>query len=676
MNLSRCPKKLISVSALGSRFRQIARRYALHFEPVMFLAIVLVILLAGDGRTGNAQTENSTSFLRARGLLVAESKGDSSARSRPLPQQPSAVDAARHQDEPLKSIRLTRSHKAPRARAKLVYTVTYEPAIQSRLLISLRGTGLRASAGGLVCELPDWGEWASATFPYLRNLRIDGHQLKLRSDGTIPVPRAFLVDGELRVSYEILVYPLASVEHQQRRFLPYHSRDHVFAFVQNTLVRLRVAGASLDVTKIVHVGKTNDTVFTGWAGLGSGPQAGELAADDGIYALGRPIRHTVVNAGGARVEVAQYADATDATRAITDIATALLPTYERATGQKSSGVVRFVVDESSSEEIDNGTTTGAGIVLTLSKAAMRILAETGQLPDSIKRLIAHELFHCWLGAELREDGSLVWFSEGFTEYISLKHSAAVGVISPARFAELMLEIERLARAQAAHGRPAFADLNVNWREDGNETLAYRAGALLAFLVDVRLRERSHKTVAEIVRALFRGESRKYQLPQIRDAMTTLGLQDVYKEFVEGRDLPAARSLLTAIGYDEVMEPAALTYLGIEARFTGPSSTDDVVPAVVVDVDPKGPGSKAGILPGDTIVGYGSRRVNPPELSSNAPERYRFGLNMIPSGAKSVPLDVLRNGEKLQVTVVPVRIPGGQRMSLRWNPERGKGFFEV
>src|SRR6185369_4748779 len=142
------------------------------------------------------------------------------------------------------------------------------------------------------------------------------------------------------------------------------------------------------------------------------------------------------------------------------------------------------------------------------------------------------------------------------------------------------------------------------------------------------------------------------------------------------DLPAARSLLTAIGYDEVIEPAALTYLGIEARFTGPSSTDDVVPAVVVEVDPKGPGSKAGILPGDTIVGYGSRRDNPPELTSNAPERYRFGLNLIPSGARSVPLDVLRNGEKLRVMVAPVLITGGQRVSLRWNSERGKGFFEV
>jgi len=135
-------------------------------------------------------------------------------------------------------------------------------------------------------------------------------------------------------------------------------------------------------------------------------------------------------------------------------------------------------------------------------------------------------------------------------------------------------------------------------------------------------------------------------------------------------------LLTAIGYDEVKEPAALTYLGIEARFIGPSSTDDVVPAVVVEVDPKGPGSKAGILPGDTLVGYGSRRINPPELSSNAPERYCFGLNQIPSGAKSVPFDVLRNGEKVQVTVTPVLIPGGQRVSLRWNSERGKGFFDV
>jgi hypothetical protein len=53
-----------------------------------------------------------------------------------------------------------------------------------------------------------------------------------------------------------------------------------------------------------------------------------------------------------------------------------------------------VVEDSYSEEVSNGTTTAAGIVLTLAKGAMTTLAETGQLPDNIKRLIAHELFHC------------------------------------------------------------------------------------------------------------------------------------------------------------------------------------------------------------------------------------------------------------------------------------------
>jgi hypothetical protein len=123
----------------------------------------------------------------------------------------------------------------------------------------------------------------------------------------------FVVDGELQVSYELLVYRFDSVEHQQRRFLPHYSRHHVFAFVQNTLVRL-LGGIAPDLTAIVSVAHANDKVFTGWAGLSRGPQSGALAADDGIFVLGRPTHHTIVNAGGVRVEIAQYADS-DAARA-------------------------------------------------------------------------------------------------------------------------------------------------------------------------------------------------------------------------------------------------------------------------------------------------------------------------------------------------------------------------
>jgi hypothetical protein len=74
MSLS-VPKE-INLRFSAWRLRQIDRRYALHFEQVMFLVIVLVILLAGDVQTGKARTENSASFLQAGGLLGAESKGD------------------------------------------------------------------------------------------------------------------------------------------------------------------------------------------------------------------------------------------------------------------------------------------------------------------------------------------------------------------------------------------------------------------------------------------------------------------------------------------------------------------------------------------------------------------------------------------------------------------------
>ena len=104
--------------------------------------------------------------------------------------------------------------------------------------------------------------------------------------------------------------------------------------------------------------------------------------------------------------------------------------------------------------------------------------------------LAHELFHDWLGGQLQstEGERLAWFWEGFTEYASLWQLAQQGAVSRAWFAQRVLDWEADLAGNENWGELAFADPDVDWRDGVIEPLAYKGSALLAFELDVTLRE--------------------------------------------------------------------------------------------------------------------------------------------------------------------------------------------
>jgi hypothetical protein len=359
------------------------------------------------------------------------------------------------------------------------------------------------------------------------------------------------------------------------------------------------------------------------------------------------------------------------------IAKTLFPAFAAATGHPAPPALRIAIKASAREEVSQGTYTDGGLLLDLEMKNLKTFPETRQIESHLVELIAHELFHTWLGGTLKGSKELVWFMEGFTDYISFYYATAAGYVTPSRFAERITQMERSVRnefrSMALEGRPAFADANVNWRKGANDTLSYRGGALLAFMVDVRLRLTGNKKVSDVIRRLYENNADEYTLSDIRNALRSIGLADVYEQYFVGKLLPEAHSLLVSTGYDEAIEKAALTYVGIDAK----SDSPDVVPAVVSEVDPKGPAAKAGILAGDIITGWdGERRSNPPIIGREVTTKYRFALNLIPSGFKTVVFSLVREGKEIKVEVSPQLIAGGERKSLRWNSERGRNFFEL
>ncbi|HZJ01109.1 MAG TPA: hypothetical protein VFD22_10650, partial [Gemmatimonadaceae bacterium] len=354
-------------------------------------------------------------------------------------------------------------------KAALDYTIRYQSeASPATFSIQLNASGLRPAKTPLVVRLANWGEWTSAPYAYLRNLRIDGRPATYDASGIISVPRELLADGRLNIGYDLVVQPYDAPEYAPRPLLPYRTDTYAFAFVSNTLVRFTLDGALIDADVTVRVEAAPDEhVFTGWNGFSVGTQTGSapptLSTGNGIFAIGRSFVRTTSTIDGTPLEVVQAAPGADATTPVAEAARAVMLSATRATGRGPWGPVRIFIERARG----TGTHTDFGLVIGRP--------ETLPLPDGTTELLAHELLHDWLGSHLVGGGSLVWFYEGFTDYLANWHGIAAGLFTLDRFADRILAFEREARTSISFGRVAFAQPGVSWLDsDGlNERMAYK-----------------------------------------------------------------------------------------------------------------------------------------------------------------------------------------------------------
>jgi len=296
-------------------------------------------------------------------------------------------------------------------------------------------------------------------------------------------------------------------------------------------------------------------------------------------------------------------------------------------------------------------------------------AEEGLEESSyFRQHITHELFHEWLGIQLREsDSSLVWFKEGFTEYLSLWQAAAAGLVSRDWFASRLIELQEIARQRSSLGSKAFGDPDVAWRDgDGpNETLAYTGAPLLALVLDAELRQAGQPGLMQLVRDLL-GCGETYSLSDIRQWLEDHGLADRYERSIAGVEMPDITDILARIGYELVEEAAPLTYFGLQ-------TTDEMFHWEVLAIDPEGPAAQVDIRVGDVINGYFPSRANAPRIR-DVDTRYRFGLDRFEPGIEGTFLGLVRGEEEHQIFLQPELIPGGFLRRLGAGGTALDGFF--
>ncbi len=532
--------------------------------------------------------------------------------------------------------------------------------------VQLRAQGIDPAAGDVRLVLADWGEWTEVD-GYLRELSVRPpvHQ-DPQSSCTFLVDRPFGWDGTIEGSYALALTRFGSSTQQAHGLLPTYEGRSVAAFSANTLFDVHQGEEPLDAVRAIRFVTERDlTIATGWGGLSEGEQVVQFhhPLDNVPLLFGEATGSSAEDWEDLRYEVVQFGAGSDATQQVLDVARTLIPLYGRHCGRVQDEPVRLFL----SPLRGGGTHTDHGSVVAEPYDSI----DAGLSPEYV-RLLAHEMFHDWLGGALKppDDESLVWFHEGFTEYLAVWHVAASSLAKREWFAERIAAMDAEARDSQAFGQVAFGDLSVRWRDDNgsNETLGYRGGALLAFFADLELRQDGQPGLPRLVADLLEHGERDLTLPAIRDWMETNGLADFYARFVlEPALFPAVDPALEDLGFELYESEASLTYLGIQVE--GGETLGRVVA-----VDPEGPAARADVKIGDRIFGYFPTRTHPPRIAGSVTTPFRCGLDAIASGAEAAELDVLRDGRELKLSVVPRLIPGGVRTGYRAGSEHLAEFF--
>jgi predicted metalloprotease with PDZ domain len=104
------------------------------------------------------------------------------------------------------------------------------------------------------------------------------------------------------------------------------------------------------------------------------------------------------------------------------------------------------------------------------------------------------MLHHWIGQGLVRPAAVstdnFWFTEGFTEYFAAKLMLRAGLLDRAGLADNLAEQLRAYDKNAYRARPVAAAARKHWDDRDARMIPYQRGALIAAVLDHRIRRRS------------------------------------------------------------------------------------------------------------------------------------------------------------------------------------------
>ena len=267
-------------------------------------------------------------------------------------------------------------------------------------------------------------------------------------------------------------------------------------------------------------------------------------------------------------------------------------------------------------------------------------------------LVSHEYFHTWNVKRIKPAAFTpydltreaytrqLWIFEGITSYYDNLMMLRCGLITVEQYLVLVGEdITRVLRG-SGRGKQSLADSSFDawikyYRQDENAPNAvvsyYVKGALVALLLDLKLRAESAASLDDVMRALWERYGKTgIGVPEdgvlrLATELSGLDLRDFFARYVEGTDELPLAAALAAFGLDVNLRPAegnkdmggksgkkapdAAGKQWLGARWTAGGD------ARITHVLDGGPAQAAGLSAGDVIVAWDNLKVTAGSLQS-------------------------------------------------------------
>ena len=218
------------------------------------------------------------------------------------------------------------------------------------------------------------------------------------------------------------------------------------------------------------------------------------------YFFGRPQRFTN-DVDGTRVEAAWFgAPALDAAAASAAAARAFAAERSFFADDDPAPYRVFVRVLPEMDDRSNGMGQPGSLLLAIGPRT--------PLGPRLAVNIAHEMWHRWLGLQLRlagPDGTRFWFTEGFTVYYASLVLLRAGLLSPDDF---LGELNRIATRHFTNPRAAASNDEIRrgfFTDEALSTVPYTRGALYAAELDAAIRRASGgaRSLDTLMRGLHR-----------------------------------------------------------------------------------------------------------------------------------------------------------------------------
>ena len=294
--------------------------------------------------------------------------------------------------------------------------------------------------------------------------------------------------------------------------------------------------------------------------------------------------------------------------------------------------------------------------------------------EILTNILAHEVVHAWNVKRLRpaemvpyrydvpQQTTLLWISEGFTNYYGDLSSVRGGAIDSTEFLTFTNgHIETIRNTPDVSVEDASLSIWIH-PTDGTDAIYYDKGSIIGLLLDIQIRDASdnRRSLDDVMRSLYQAtwpRGRGFSNAEFWAAVTRAAgrpLDTFYQRYVDGRDSLPFDSVLPLGGLRLVTQTFRVPRMGVQ---TNTDSTGSLVVALV----PGGAFETAGVRVGDYLLAVGGID------QSQDVQGDQFRRQFAGREGERYPIVVRREGQQLTLTGT-VRMGDNVVTQLQWDAQ--------